>query len=235
MKLSIIISILESYRITIQQLHYLQKILSKNEFSKDCELIFADDGSDPPLRPIIEQDFGHSVKEDPENVFHYDLGFAFRLFVTNDFRPWTQPLARNNMAKFAEGQKLLMTDIDHIITEDAIRFALIYPGARAYFQERIGYLDSSNCVIESEKLLGVFHPNTFVMSKTVFLDDLKGYGEKTFCVYGTDTGDLLDRYGNLILQKKVFPPVISHAVIYSYKDPQMDVTKFHALKRKTDV
>jgi hypothetical protein len=67
---------------------------------EDVEIIFMDDGSKPPLSCN-----GVDLKN-------------FCIYPTNDFRPWTQPIARNTGAKIAKGEYLLCTDIDFIISRD---------------------------------------------------------------------------------------------------------------------
>lgn len=96
MKISIVIAVLNSHEIVRRQLLYFQKM----EFPDDIEIIFVDDGSDPPIE-------GMDIKN-------------FRMLKTNDFREWTQPAARNFGVKHATGDQVIVTDIDHIISKKLI-------------------------------------------------------------------------------------------------------------------
>src|SRR3990167_5020847 len=98
MKVSIIIPIFNSHGAVARQVKYF----SKMNLPDDVEFIFVDDGSDPPL-----------------HITDYELK-NLRIHHTNDKRPWTQGLARNAGAKLATGKYFLMTDIDHIISREAI-------------------------------------------------------------------------------------------------------------------
>ncbi len=80
-RLSIIISVLESYEIVRRQCRHLASIMPE-----DCELILLDDGSDPPL-PMPEQR--------PKR---------FSLVYTRNLTPWTQPIARNFGARLSRGE-----------------------------------------------------------------------------------------------------------------------------------
>lgn len=93
LKASIVIAVLNSHEIVRRQIEWFKKM----PLPDDVELIIVDDGSDPPLRFV---------------------GCA--IYPTNDFRPWTQPLARNMGARLAHGEYIICTDIDHIITRDLI-------------------------------------------------------------------------------------------------------------------
>jgi hypothetical protein len=241
MKLSIIISILNSHKIVSKQLTYLQKILSKDKYRKECELIFADDGSKPPLRGTIDSLFKSKfVKEHPSNVLNYDLGFSFRLLVTNDFRFWTQPLARNSMAKISRGDVLLMTDIDHILTEEAIDFSLNNDFDRLLFKRNLGYLDDTGNLVKTpitedmlkkNHAINTFrspHLNTFAMKRSIFIDLLGGYTSSTIENYGSDTCDIVNKYNVEFVKGKVTKPLIK-GMVYTYS---MDNTNlFHSLPR----
>lgn len=97
MKVSIVIAILNSHEIFKRQLLHFQKM----DLPDDVEIIFVDDGSEPPLNPKI------TLKN-------------FTLLKTNDFREWTQPAARNFGVKHAKGEQVIVTDIDHIISRELI-------------------------------------------------------------------------------------------------------------------
>lgn len=117
MKLSIVTAILNSHEVVRRQIIHYNKI----GLPENVEVIFVDDGSDPPL-------FGNPV--DNNAISHWEkwcgvkLNFCLKTMATFDFRQWTQPAARNLGAKHALGEFLLCTDIDHIVTKEAIEFAL---------------------------------------------------------------------------------------------------------------
>jgi len=96
MKVSIVIAILNSPEIVRRQLLYFKSM----DLPDDVEIVFVDDGSEPPLEEV-----------GPKN---------FRLLRTNDFREWTQPAARNFGVKHATGEQVIVTDIDHIIDRKLI-------------------------------------------------------------------------------------------------------------------
>jgi len=98
MKLSIVTAILDSPEILRRHiLHY-----EKMPLPQGVEWIVVDDGSDVPIEP----------------------NEMYRLYQTNDKRPWTQPAARPFSAKQAKGEFCLFTDIDHIITKETIQVGL---------------------------------------------------------------------------------------------------------------
>lgn len=170
MKLSIIISILNSHEIFRRQLLHF----SKMNLPEDVEFIFIDDGSDPPLELTSK---AHS------NV---------TLLFTNDKRPWTVELARNLGARMAVGEYLLMTDIDYIIPEQAIEDALLLKEDKMRFKRQFGILDEYGSFTQDLDILRSYglleeriqrrgtqlspHPNNFVMRKDTFWK-LGGYRE----------------------------------------------------------
>ena len=106
---------------------------------------------------------------------------------------WTQGLARNLGANKAQGEYLFMTDIDHIISKEAMLDALKFTGNKMIFRRQIAVLDENGDVrqdketlldwgYEKEKLDASVHGNTFVMRKDIFMD-LGGYSERN-CTWG---------------------------------------------------
>ena len=98
MTLSIIMPFLNSHEIVRRQILHFTRL----DLPADVEILFMDDGSDPPLQAPNGQ---------PRN---------FTIHATQDFRPWTSSLARNTGAKLARGKYLLMTDGDYILSRQAI-------------------------------------------------------------------------------------------------------------------
>jgi glycosyltransferase involved in cell wall biosynthesis len=170
MKLSIIISILNSQEILRRQLLWFQGM----RLPDNVEIIFLDDGSDPPLH-----DCGIKINN-------------FTLHATNDKRAWTVELARNLGARMAKGEYVLMTDIDYIIPRDAIESALTLKEDKMRFKRQFGVLDENGNFTQDFDVLRSYgllesriaergtrlppHPNNFVMRKETFWM-LGGYRE----------------------------------------------------------
>ena len=170
MKLSIIIPVLNSHEILRRQLIYMSGFIQD-----DTEIIIVDDGSSPPL----------TLDGASESL-------PARIIQTNDTRPWTWALARNRGAKEAKGEYLVMFDIDHIITPDALELARDFDGQKIHFKREFGVLTKSGRFTQDIDTLikygfppdrlkkrGVLMtplPNNFVMKKDVFFA-LGGYRE----------------------------------------------------------
>lgn len=168
MRVSIVIAILNSHEIVRRQyLHF-----GKMDLPDDVEIIFVDDGSDPPL--------------DQPNLKN------FLLHRTNDKRQWTTGIARNAGARIASGDYLLMTDIDYVIPLDAIEAARNLKEDKMCFRREFGVLTEQGVLtqdvsalrqwgltddrIKSRGLKIAPHPNNFAMKKDVFWS-LGGYRE----------------------------------------------------------
>jgi len=169
MQVSIIIPFLNSHELVRRQVIWFKKL----NLPDDVEVIFMDDGSDPPL----------SIPDPPKN---------FRLIPTNDFRPWTSSLARNRAAKVALGEYLFMTDGDYIVTRDAVEKARKFRGDRLGCKRHFGILDENGDFRNDHETLIAWgiqpsrlkakgtrmptHPNNFVMRATLF-QEMGGYRE----------------------------------------------------------
>jgi len=167
MKLSIIISVLNSPEIFRRQLIHWTRMNLPDE----VEFIILDDGSDVPLKGEMRNLIIHP---------------------TNDKRPWTVELARNLGARMARGEYLLMTDIDYIIPRDAIESALTLTEDKMRFKRQFGVLDENGDFTQDFDVLRKYglletriegrgtnlppHPNNFVMRKETFWK-LGGYRE----------------------------------------------------------
>jgi glycosyltransferase involved in cell wall biosynthesis len=161
-KVSIIIAILNSHKVVIRQIRHFKKM----RLPDSVEIIFVDDGSDPPLN-------------------YQNCGLEnFTIYFTGDKRPWTQGLARNLGAKNANGEFLLFTDIDHIITKEAIDDVLSFEGDKMTFPRYFGILDRYGNIICDRKSMIDFgvnpirlrsrglhcghHGNTYAIRRTIF-------------------------------------------------------------------
>ena len=176
MKISIIISIYNSHEAVRRQTEYFKKL----NLGDDIEIIFLDDMSVPPL-----------------NVADYNLK-NLSIYRTESTLAWTQGIARNLGASKARGVYLFFTDIDHIISKDAIDKVLDFDGPMMRFRRHFGILDETGELKtdrESLKEYGLSprylskevldintHLNTFAIKSTVF-DTIGGYDEG-WCNYG---------------------------------------------------
>lgn len=166
MKLSIVIPILNSHEIVRRQCLHFQKM---NLDPEVVELIFVDDGSNPPLKTL-------EIAKLPN----------LTIIETNDTRPWTWALARNAGARVAQGEYLLMADLDYIIPKDAIESALELKEDRMNFRREFGVIDSEGNTTQDIEVLRLYgltekriedrgvrvsaHTNEFVIRKSVFFD-----------------------------------------------------------------
>jgi|SRR3989338_1069005 len=175
MKISILIAFFQSYGVVARQAKHFNKM----NLPDDIEFIFVDDGSDPP-----------------HNREDYELK-NLTLLHTNDRRPWTQGLARNMGAKIAKGEYLFVTDIDHIISREAIEDVYNFTGDRMNFRRFFGVLLEDGTLTQEPKVLEEYgmdlnrlnrsrklycsvHANTYAMKKTYF-DEIGGY-DPEYCV-----------------------------------------------------
>lgn len=188
MKLSIIIAVLDSHEIVRRQLLYLGQLLPMS-----VELILVDDGSSPRLAQTI---YDADEISGPSSECHIE---NLRLIETNDTRCWTQGLARMKGIEAAQGEYIFCTDIDHIISKEAIDFALSFTGDKAVFRRRFAYLDEDGMLVRDREgviawgldpkhirdaeLSDGVHGNTWLMRKAVF-EELGGY-DRTRCESGT--------------------------------------------------
>jgi len=172
MKISIIINILNSHEIVRRQIEHFRKMNLPNEI----EIIFVDDGSNPPLQ-------------------YPDAPLKnFTILYTNDKRPWTQGLARNMGAKSAVGEYLMFTDIDHFYTRESINAVLSFCGDKMVFPRYYGILDENGNIVDDIDRLIEFgldpnrlkgrrgiragvHGNSYAMKREVFFA-LGGYKER---------------------------------------------------------
>lgn len=177
MKLTILIPVYNSHEIVRRQILHFGKM----NLPDDIEFIFVDDGSKPPL-----------------NRWDYDLK-NFTIAHTNDKRPWTQGLARNFGAKIADGEYLFFTDIDHILSYEAIMDAYNFAGDKMIFPRFFGVLLKDGTLTQDIKILveygldpkrlnsgrklyASYHGNTYSIKKSTF-NLLGGYNPKK-CLYG---------------------------------------------------
>lgn len=225
-KLSIVIAVLDSHEIVRRQIVHFAMF----ELPEKIEIVIVDDGSSMPISDWLDGELPGLGS--PETVIDCPNA-TFRIIQTNDTRRWTQGLARMKGIEAAQGDYIFCTDIDHIISREAIEFALTFDGDKANFQRRFAYLDESgNLVRDREKVIewgldpkhirdaelsdGV-HGNTWLMRKSLFWE-LGGYDRKR-CESGThlqgEDREFNKRYANAQREGKV-KPIVTGPPIYFF-------------------
>lgn len=175
MKLSIIISVLNSFEIFRRQLIHFGKM----DLPDDIEIIIMDDGSDPMLS-LVPVMFPNC---DIKNLWIYP---------THEKREWTVALARNEGARISKAPYLLMTDLDHFWLKDAIMIARDFNEDKLGFQREFGILDDAGNFTQDINVLREWgldedriekrgircpsHGNSFCMRKEIYWE-LGGYEE----------------------------------------------------------
>lgn len=237
MNLSIIMPFLNSHEIVRRQILHFTRL----DLPADVEILFMDDGSDPPLQASNGQ---------PRN---------FTIYATHDFRPWTSSLARNTGAKLARGKYLLMTDGDYILTREVIMRARAFRGDRLGFRRQFAVLDEAGNFTQDAKVLLSYglspsrlrekgvkfppHPNNFVM-RTELFHEMGGYREDLILTRPYPQGE--DRHfkktwAQFVREGRAHEePVDDRPTIYMFPNGQFcgDVDYnpfglFHSLSRKT--
>jgi len=175
MKLSIVIAAYNSHGVVERQVKYWRSL----DLPDDIEFVLVDDGSNPP---------------------HTNHGFEkLRIHHTNDKRPWTQGLARNAGVEMALGEYVLCTDIDHILSKEAIMESYVFTGERIIFPRFLAVLTEDgvltqdietlkeyglpeHCLTSKRGLYASYHGNTYTIKKSTF-KAIGGNREKA-CLYG---------------------------------------------------
>lgn len=136
------------------------------------EIILVDDGSPEPAADVLR----------PERLP------PLRIYRVTEDRPWHQHAARNLGAHVAGEGWMLLTDMDHVLSEDAARALL----------ELLGRLDPDAIYmldrIEADTGLPTLgrdrrpkpHPNSFVVTRETYWK-IGGYDEDLCGLYGTDS------------------------------------------------
>jgi len=227
MKISIIITVLESYMIVKRQIKYFKSL----DLPDNIEIIFIDDGSDPPISFP-----NHRLKN-------------LSIYPTGDKRPWSQACARNLGAKIAEGEFLLMTDIDHILTREAIAAVENFNGDKMRFSRAYAVLDKRGKINQKPKTLFKYglsrkhykrrglsvirHTNTFAMRRSIYFE-IGGYPER-YCdrPKGGNKGDrgFYNQYKKHFMAGKCEPEVVGPQILTYPGLPLDPLGVFHKLKR----
>jgi len=167
MKVSIVIAILESYEVVRRQMLWFKKM----NLPDDVEIIFVDDGSDPPI------DFNCCELKN------------FRHYRKNTEGMWTQPAARNFGATQAKGKYLLLTDIDHIVPRELIEVGRNPEYDVVRFKREAGVIDENGDFTQDMAVLRSYgllperklrlppHGNSYLINRKLYLD-LGGVSEQ---------------------------------------------------------
>lgn len=152
---SFIMAVVESYAMSKRQIRWLAQILPDN-----WELIFVDDGSDPPIE----------VPNETPKTFH--------LIRTREVRrpgEWTQKAAINRAVAEARGTYFVKSDVDHIFTREAIEAANSFTGDMLLFTRKAGLFDD-NFNLKAFPEHEVYSPvdDIYVIRKDLFIS-LGGY------------------------------------------------------------
>ena len=235
MKLSIIIPVLNSHEIVKRQfLHFSNIDLT------DVEVILVDDGSSPPIQSLIKI-LSVNIDKHIENI---------KVIETNDYRSWTQPKARNIGASYAKGNILIFTDIDHIITEQAINFGKNFKYDYGRFQRELGILTEKGKLSQApdelikfglpkEKAKTDLHIGCHVLSmfiKKDIFNKIGGFRENLLSYPTHDDGDMKRKLNKIENIKKC--PDEERPLIYMFPNGRYCGNKncnplgfFHNLKR----
>lgn len=180
--LSIVIPVLDSH----EQVRRLARHLAR-AMPSDCEALFVDDGSDPPL--ALEPGTPASI----------------RMIATHDARPWTQPRARNIGAKATSAPWIFFLDADHIPPAASLVWAMIKAretsAVRLRFNRRYMALDEAGGIVtDAARLIALGmgptdglwidpSPSCQVIRRDAF-DAVGGFDERFCGRYGGDDLDL---------------------------------------------
>jgi hypothetical protein len=199
MKLSIVIPVLDSHEIVRRQRIYWKRLLVMG----GAEVILVDDGSDPPI-------------EDAQ-------------IYTTDKSAWTEHMATNLAVEMARGEYIFKTDIDHILSIEAISEALkLDEDILLRFKRKEAKLDDRGQVVEIGRERKP-HSNTHVLKKSTF-EKIGGYNE-----YGRGVGcggsyDFRCRLGLHGIKE-----VMSENYVYAWPNspitPTEDQHLFHSLRK----
>lgn len=242
MKLSIIISVFNSHEIVRRQILHWQKM----NLPDDVEILLMDDGSEPELRKDLFLKNLRIIKvgnprNDSDGIF-YDGRVS---------------IARNMGARLAQGEFLLMTDIDYIITKDCIEAGLNTEYDKQRFKREFGVILEDGTITQDLDVLRHYgllesriksrgtqispHPNNFIMRKSKYLE-MGGYREDLQGIYPSRGDTWFKRDWTVFLEagKATIAPAEKRTTLLMFPNGQfcgdLDYNPFdlfHGLSRKT--
>lgn len=225
MRVSIIFAVLNSHEILKRQLIHF----SKMGLPDNIEIIIADDGSDPPLG-------ANGLRN-------------LTLFQTNDFRPWTQPIARNKCAEIAKGEYLICTDIDHILVRKLIDTVLNADYDIIRFKREAAILDENGDFVQDMEVLRKWgfigkkfrlnaHGNSYAIKRELFI---KFGGSQQRTRYPNRDEQKIKRWTHRLADQIKRIPDDQRPTIYMFPNGRFcgeanynPFNFFHTLSRKTD-
>jgi len=227
-RVSIIISIYNSHNVVIRQIEHFKKLNLPDNF----EIIFMDDGSNPPLYFP-----DHGLK----NLNIYPTGIKI---------PWSQPYAKNVAAQISKGEYLLITDIDHFFPEETIEYIKTFTGDKLMFNRRFAVLTEEGDITQDKEDLfkygmtperyakrGVrnhYHTNSFLIKRSIFIE-LGGFMKKYWFdgIHSLEDSKFFSAYRKKSARGVYKEAEISHEIFtYPGAGEGCDPLKlFHKLKR----
>lgn len=230
-KICVIFPILESYGVVERQILYMNSI----GVPDDWEIVFVDDGSDPPIEPVTVPNFN------------------LTLVKTNNFNPWTHAMAVNiGVDNAAPSEFMWGMAIDHFISKENIADVNSFTGDKMVFPRLFATLGPKGEVRRDRETLERYGWilkeqaqgegtgagfGCFVMRRTIW-DLLGGYDPTRFPGgrYGGDDVDINHRYGHLCRVEKKCTPHRVGSHMYVYPSARADIMEvFHSLRRKPRV
>jgi glycosyltransferase involved in cell wall biosynthesis len=143
--------------------------------------------------------------------------------VHEDF-PWNQNGARNLGALKAEGDWLLLTDMDHMFPEETLlRLKEVAKPGRVYRFRRLDF-DTREPTAD-RKGQEKPHPNTWALTRKMYWD-VGGYDERTCGYYGTDS------FFRAKLEKAGYPFVLVKSPVWRFDTKMVADANTTTLPRK---
>jgi hypothetical protein len=220
MHLSIIINVLDSHEVVRRQLLHLTSICKYPAI----ELIIVDDGSEEPILNYLDLPFTtlHTNSTTDQTSLH-KLTSTLPTYIleTHDKRPWTQARARSLGVNYSNGSRLLLLDVDHVITEDVLKSAYYGEYDKIKFPREFVSLTADGLIDRRLEVI-VKHgvkvedipngkpapPNIFAVRREIY-ELVGGYDyEKYAGRYGHEDTDFNTRYDRMIKTGKVKPTSI---------------------------
>ncbi|AGH31372.1 hypothetical protein TVVG_00023 [Tetraselmis viridis virus SI1] len=148
---------------------------------------------------------------------------GFGLYRLKEDIRWNWIACRNLAARQAAGTWLLMTDIDHLVSEEALAFALsdepdpneIYRFSRVNAPDLDPYKP---------------HPNTWLMTREMFWDRVGGYDERFSGFYGSDS-EFRERCHDAIGHESILRP---EPIIRYSREVQPDASTTTYLRKQPE-
>jgi hypothetical protein len=125
-RVSILFLVFESYEMVRRQVLYLNSL----NLSKEFEVIFADDGSNPPV------------------ILYDKPNFSYKMVYRERTKSWTIPKIINYAASFAKGVYLMFLGVDHILSPDWVDYALRSNSGYSVFCRKYALINASGNLLK---------------------------------------------------------------------------------------